>query len=106
MIAWYQVKLFLQHASGFSMDALHVVLGVALQLLAALLLRSSVARWTPWLIVAVIALINEANDLLVEQWPQPAVQYGESGRDMVLTLALPTLLLFSARRCPRLFAAR
>jgi len=28
---WYQVKLFLQHTSGFSMDALHVIIGVVLQ---------------------------------------------------------------------------
>ena len=37
------------------------------------------------------------------QWPQRGMQYGESVRDIVLTMFLPTLLLFAARAMPQLF---
>ena len=37
MTTWYEVKLLLEHATGISMDALHVLVGVLLQLLFAAL---------------------------------------------------------------------
>ena len=104
MTEWYELKQFLEHASGFSMDALHVIAGVAVQLAAAALLRSSVARWAPWLILLALELLNEAADLYVEQWPQRGMQLGEGVKDVLLTMALPTLLLLAARLRPALFA--
>nr|WP_294170935.1 hypothetical protein [uncultured Sphingomonas sp.] len=104
-MTWYEVKLFAAHASGASMDALHVVAGVALQLLAAALFRTPVASWRPWLAVLGLELLNEAADLLVECWPQPAMQFGEAANDLVLTMALPTALLLAARYRPALFSA-
>ncbi|MFC7537742.1 hypothetical protein ACFQPG_10255 [Sphingomonas sp. GCM10030256] len=98
MIWWYQLKELLALATGFSMDALHVVAEVLLQLVAAAALRSSVARWLPWLAVLALELINEVSDLYVEQWPQRGIQYGEGVSDLLLTLALPTVLLLTARR--------
>lgn len=59
---WYQVKLFAQHASGVSMDALHVIAGTGLLFFAALLLRTSVARALPLTIVLLVAIGNEASD--------------------------------------------
>lgn len=99
---WYQVKLFLERASGFSMDALHVIAGVVLQLGIALLFRTSVARPWPWLSVLALELINEASDFRVEIWPQPGMQFGESAKDIILTMALPTLLFLVARYRPKL----
>jgi hypothetical protein len=32
MSVWYEVKLLIEHATGVSMDALHVLAGVLLQL--------------------------------------------------------------------------
>jgi len=95
---WYQAKLFVQHATGWSMDALHVVLGVLLQFLAAWLLKSSISRPLPLLIVLLAALLNEWSDLSLEEWPDLAVQYGESVKDVVLTMLLPVLLYWLARR--------
>ena len=94
---WYQVKLFLEHASGFSMDALHVILGVVLQLAFAFLFRSSVARPLPLLSVLALELLNEASDFRVEIWPQPGMQFGESAKDIIMTMALPVLLFVVAR---------
>ncbi len=99
---WYQVKLFLEHASGFSMDALHVIVGVLLQLGFAFLLRSSLARPLPLLAVLALELVNEASDFRVETWPQPGMQFGESAKDVIMTMAIPTALFLIARYRPKL----
>jgi hypothetical protein len=44
--------------------------------------------------------LNEAGDLWVEQWPEPAMQYGEGLKDIVLTMFLPTVLILVARFRP------
>lgn len=103
---WYQIKLFVEHASGISMDALHILVGFLLLLLTARLLRRSVADLLPWLAVLLLAIGNEAYDLTVELWPDPGSQLGEGFKDILLTMALPTLLLVTARRKPALLVAR
>jgi diacylglycerol kinase len=105
-VDWYQLKLFVQHASGFSMDALHVVAGVVLQLVIAFVCRTSVARPLPLLAVLGLELVNEASDFRVERWPDSAMQFGESAKDIVLTLLVPVLLFLIARRHPRLLTQR
>ena len=97
MVIWHELKLLVEHASGVSMDALHVVAGVVIQVAVAALLRSSLGSWRPWLVVLVLELANEAMDLWVERWPHPGMQIGEGVKDIVLTMALPTLLLLAAR---------
>jgi hypothetical protein len=99
---WYQLKQLLEHSLGISMDALHVIIGVILQLAAALLMRRSIADWPPVLAVLAIELANEANDLRTERWPEPAMQYGEGIKDVLLTMFLPVLLLAVARTRPQL----
>lgn len=98
---WYQIKLFVQHSTGWSMDALHVVIGVLLQIGAAWLLRRSVAHPLPLVLVAAATLLNEWNDLNVETWPSRSMQYGESAKDVILTLLLPAVLFLLARRRAR-----
>lgn len=85
------------------MDSLHVLAGVVIQLTAAALLRTDVADRRPWLLVLVLELANEANDLFVEQWPDPGMQWGEGAKDVLLTMLLPTLIALVARRRPSLF---
>ena len=99
---WYQLKLFVEHSTGVSMDALHVVVGVILQLLFARLFRSSLARPMPLLALLVLELVNEANDYRVEIWPDPGMQFGEAVKDVVLTMFIPTLIFVVARRRPKL----
>jgi len=99
-IGWYQVKLFLEHATGISMDAWHILLGFILFLLATRILRRNVADPLPWLAVLVLEIGNEAYDLHVERWPNPGSQLGEGFKDILLTMALPTLLLVVARLSP------
>jgi hypothetical protein len=104
MSIWYQVKMLLEHATGVSMDALHVLAGVLAQLLFAALFRIPLRNWRPWLFVLALLLLNEAGDLWVEQWPQPAMQYGEGLKDILLTMLLPTALILCARVRPTIFA--
>lgn len=103
MSVWYDAKLLLEHASGVSMDALHVLVGVAAQLIFAIIFRTPLASWRPWLFVLTLLLLNEFSDLWVEQWPQPAMQYGEGLKDIGLTMVLPTLIMVLARRKPEVF---
>lgn len=103
---WYEAKLFVEHALAISHDALHVVAGVLIQLVAALVLRRPMASWVPWSAVLAFALINEAVDLWVERWPSPGMQFGEGAKDVLLTVLLPTVLLLTTRRRPALFGPR
>ena len=100
--SWYQAKLFIEHATGVSMDALHIVVGLILFLLTARLLRKSVASWLPWLALLSLELGNEIYDLTVERWPDPGQQFGEGTKDILLTMALPTMLMLVSRWRPTL----
>ena len=71
---WYQVKLFFQHGSGFSMDALRGMGGAVLQLVIALVFRSSVAA-VPCLRCSA-RMINEAQRLTVEM-AAARMQFGD-----------------------------
>ena len=99
---WYQVKLFAERSTGVSMDALHIIAGVLLQLLVAALFRRSLASPIPLLAVLALEIVNEANDFRVEIWPDPGMQFGEAAKDIVLTMLIPTLIFLIARRRPKL----
>jgi hypothetical protein len=102
IFGWYQIKSLIEHASGISMDALHILIGFILFLVAARLLKTSVASPRPWLALLVLELLNEAYDLHVEIWPNLGTQLGEGIKDISLTMALPTLLAVVARWWPGL----
>jgi len=103
MLSWYDVKMFIERSSAVSSDALHVIVGFVLWMLVALVSRRPLSASLPWLVLLVLLVFNEAVDLWVEQWPNPAMQYGESAKDLLLTMTLPTLLLAFVRFLPQLF---
>lgn len=100
---WNDAKLQVESVSPVSNDALHVLVGAALWLLIAFALRKSIAAAAPVLILLGLLAFNELVDLWVEQWPDPAMQYGESAKDLLLTLAVPTVMMALARLRPQLF---
>ena len=106
ILGWYQVKLFIEHASGISMDALHILAGFILFLIAARLLKAGVSSPLPWLALLALELLNEAYDLHVELWPNLGSQLGEGAKDLLLTMSLPTLLLLMARLRPQWLVSR
>ena len=103
---WSQTKTFIEHMIGFSHDALHVMVGVCLQLLFAGLLRRSARSVWPWLMVLGLELANDWVDLHVEVWPDHGMQWGESAKDVVLTMFLPSVIWLVARFCPQLLHER
>lgn len=103
-VAWEERKLFLEHSINFNSDALHTIGGVIVLLAAAAILRKPVSAALPWLIVLAATLGNELVDLSVQQWPHPGMQYGESVKDFLLSMCLPTLILVTARIAPWLYS--
>src|SRR5215203_6709460 len=69
---WYQVKLFLEHACGVSMDALHVIAGFIIFMLAGMFSKRGLASPLPLLALLLPEVANEAYDLHVERWPEPS----------------------------------
>jgi hypothetical protein len=106
MTSWHQGKLFIEHLVSFSHDALHILVGVLLWITFGLLLRRPLTSWRPWLWLFAVILWNETVDLWIEQWPDPGHQYGESAKDLLLTMAVPTMLMVAARVRPDLFRGR
>ena len=105
-ILWEERKLLFERSIAFHPDALHAMAGVVVQLAAAAILRKPVSRALPWLIVLILTLGNEFVDLWLQQWPHPGMQYGESLKDILLTISLPTLILLTARFAPSLYRRR
>lgn len=105
MGSWYDTKHFVEQSVAFSSDSIHVVTGVVIQLIAGLLLKKPISRWRPWLVVLALILLNEFIDLQFDHWPQRSMQLGESMRDIILTMTLPTILLLATRIAPRLFSS-
>jgi hypothetical protein len=99
---WFTIKAWIEHGIPFSPKALHPIVGVVLQLAFAALLRTSIARLPPWLIVLALELANEWTDLTVDVWPNRSDQIAGSVTDVLLTMVLPTLLLLAVRYCPGL----
>jgi hypothetical protein len=106
MSSWHEGKLFIEHTVAINHDALHVIVGVLLWAALGFVTRRPLSSWYPWLWLLAFILWNETVDLWVEQWPDPGQQYGEGAKDVLLTMFLPTVLMFAVRFRPGLFAAR
>lgn len=102
----FAAKTAIKQSMGFSSDALHIISGVLLLLVAAFVLRSSLRNFKPWLALLGLALLNELNDLHVRGWPDGSAPLVQGGKDIILILLLPTLLLVVARTRPNLLARR
>lgn len=103
---WMNTKLYVEHSITFSSDSLHVMGGVVVLIGTAILLRKPLSSIWPWLVVLALACLNEFIDLQFPQWPDPAMNYAESAKDLILSMALPTLILFAARLFPRLWSSK
>jgi len=103
VLDWEAVKQGMAREFHVSHAVLHIHLGLAIYLLTSLLLRQRLGAVLPWLVVALLELVNEVSDFLryyVSGWPWTATNTIE---DIVNTLFWPTvlLLLFRHRRVAR-----
>jgi hypothetical protein len=103
MTSWHQAKLFIEHSLNISHESLHIFIGLLLWLVFGLVSRRPLTSSGPWLWLFAVILWNEAVDLWIEQWPDPGQQYGEGAKDLLLTMAVPTIMMLAARARPDLF---
>ena len=103
MTSWHEGKLFIEHSVAIGHDSIHILVGVLLWIMFGLLLRRPLTASRPWLWLFAVILWNETVDLWIEQWPDPGQQYGEGAKDLLLTMAVPTVIMFAARLRPDLF---
>jgi len=104
LMTWFQAKMFLEHSISVDPDALHVIAGAIIFLVCARLFRCSIASWRVWAALLCLNFFNEFVDLWAERWPDPARQYGQGMKDLILTMTVPTLLVLVARFAPTLLA--
>jgi hypothetical protein len=94
-------KLWIQDLIGLSKDALHIYVGLAVFLLAALILRRPLRDWRPLAAVAAVALAGEIWDVV--EWTNRgnAPQWNNHWHDLWNTTFWP-LMLFALARWTRL----
>lgn len=92
---WSLLKVAIGHALDVSPDALHVVIGTALFVGVRRALPQRLG-WAPWLALLAIECGNELLDLLR---PPGGPENGllASLHDLVLTMLLPSLLIWASR---------
>lgn len=92
--SYSSAKIALGDMVGVSDDLLHVHLGLAIFVLAALLTRRRMRSWVPLAVVAMVAIANEIVDYLgPDRWSD-----GLSALDLANTLIWPLVLFLLARR--------
>jgi hypothetical protein len=106
LTSWEETKLLFERATDISKESLHIFAGVLIMLVAAGILRKPVSTRWPWLVVLAFAVLNEVIDLYVAQWPHPGMQFGESIKDLFVTMLLPSVLLFTAKKTPGIYRPR
>ena len=92
---WTWAKTLLTLDTGVPDDALHLMAGMLILTLAALLLRRPPWTWGPWLAVVLAESANEAWDLT---HAADEGNWRDSWHDFWLTLLWPTVILLVYRR--------
>jgi len=94
-------KFGLEQRIPFDADWLHLIIGPVILASASVVMRKPMASWGPWLVVAVLSILNEVIDLIEGASVVPSAAYFESTTDFLLTMAIPTALLIKGRFFPR-----
>lgn len=103
-LSWYEAKMFLEHSTSVSPDALHVIAGAVIFIACALLFRRPVSDVRVWAALLCLNFLNEFVDLWAERWPDPPRQYGQGMKDLLLTMVVPTILVLVSRFTPTIFS--
>jgi len=105
---WFELKNWLELSTGLDRDSLHIYAGVGVHLVAAFILRRSLASPVPWFFVVVAALANEYYDYSVvpKSLNGDRTYYDAAVRDIWNTLLLPSLFLVIARFWPTWLTGR
>ena len=85
-------KLAIVSATGLSKDALHIYAGLAVFLLAAVLMRGRPSLAWPWCVVLLTAVVAEALDLRDDIASLGHWRWAASLHDVLNTVAWPSVL--------------
>jgi hypothetical protein len=91
------IKLAIVAATGLSKDTLHVYVGLSVFLVVAAASKRSIASWTPWLAVLLVALLGEAVDMRDDLMSVGHWRWAASLHDVLNTVFWPSVLLLLAR---------
>lgn len=91
------IKLAIIAITSLSRDALHVYVGMAVFLAAALVFRRPLRAWLPLLAVVAVALLVEAVDLRDDLATRGRLRWIASTHDIVNTVFWPAVLMVLAR---------
>lgn len=94
---WNSFKTELSQLLDLSKDALHIHIGIAIFLLAAVLLRKSLGSWVPWLVVLALQMVNEYLDAFHGLHGSWALFFDGGIKDIVNTMFWPTLIVLLSR---------
>jgi hypothetical protein len=91
------LKIQLSELLGITKDALHIHIGLAIFLVAALVFRRSLASWIPWLSLLAFEIVNELMDVFHLHEGAFSVEVGDSPKDILNTMFWPTMVLLGLR---------
>lgn len=102
---WIEIKEAVSDATAFSRDTLHILIGCGAHLGVVLIFRTWIGALWPVLLLTLAGLANEYGDLTSDYWTNGLRKYQwlESAKDMVLTIAIPLLLVLLSRVAPNRF---
>lgn len=106
VLEWEALKAHIGTTLSLSEPVLHVIVGLAIYLLAVPLLRARIGDWRPLIPVALVEGANEASDILRywhSGWPWTA--HGTVS-DVLLTIVPPLALIVVVRARREHLAAR
>jgi len=97
MSIFQEGKMALVHTFGLAKDALHVHVGLAIFIIAALLMRRSISDWRPLAVVLAAAVAGEVWDFIDRlQWSRVPL-WDDHRHDLWNTMLWPALLFLLAR---------
>jgi hypothetical protein len=98
MSAFQHGKFVVMSLTGLAKDALHIYVALIVFFGSCVLFRWKARDWKPWLLVLLAALAGEVMDLRDQaEFYHVAFKWGESVKDIVNTLMVPTMILLAAR---------
>lgn len=96
-MSFHEFKLAIVSITGLTKDALHIHVGLAVFLAAALVCRKPLRSPVPWLIVLAVAVIAELLDMRDDIVHLRPWQWTASAHDIANTMFWPSVLLLLAR---------
>ena len=97
LLDWQDKKSALIEHANLSRDALHVYAALLIFLGGCWLFKWKPCEWKPWLLVLAVQTVNEVFDMRLSYEDDGVVWIWANIKDMINTMALPTIFMIVAR---------